>query len=88
MNIDSKLNNPNLTFATKKMWLNAALAIFIAYVPTSSYGEDELEAYYMDLERLYREGHTFFKVIVGNFNAKIGLKRTAEELHIGTHGME
>ncbi|XGW07769.1 hypothetical protein V3C99_010708 [Haemonchus contortus] len=42
----------------------------------------------MDLERLYREDHTFFKVIVGDFNAKIGPRKTTEELHIGTHGME
>ncbi|XGW34570.1 hypothetical protein V3C99_018476 [Haemonchus contortus] len=42
----------------------------------------------MDLERLYREDHTFFKVIVGDFNAKIGPRRTAEQLHIGTHGVE
>ncbi|XGW32545.1 hypothetical protein V3C99_017249, partial [Haemonchus contortus] len=45
-------------------------------------------SFYMDLERLYREDHTFFKVIVGDFNAKIGPRRTAEELHIGTHGVE
>uniref|UniRef100_A0A7I4XSQ7 Endo/exonuclease/phosphatase domain-containing protein n=1 Tax=Haemonchus contortus TaxID=6289 RepID=A0A7I4XSQ7_HAECO len=38
--------------------------------------------------RSSREDHTFFKVIVGDFNAKIGLRWTAEELHIGTHGME
>uniref|UniRef100_A0A7I5E6N2 Craniofacial development protein 2-like n=1 Tax=Haemonchus contortus TaxID=6289 RepID=A0A7I5E6N2_HAECO len=42
----------------------------------------------MDLERLYREDHTFFKVIVGDFNAKIGPRRTAEERHFGTHGVE
>ncbi|XGW33883.1 hypothetical protein V3C99_017959 [Haemonchus contortus] len=65
-----------------------ALTIFVAYAPTSSYEEEELEAFYMDLEKLYREDHTFFKVIVGDFNVKIGLSRTAEELHIGTHGVE
>ncbi|XGW18241.1 hypothetical protein V3C99_002678, partial [Haemonchus contortus] len=43
-----------------------ALTIFVAYAPTSSYEEVELEAFYMDLERLYREDHTFFKVIVGD----------------------
>nr|CDJ91950.1 endonuclease-reverse transcriptase [Haemonchus contortus] len=64
------------------------LTIFVAYAPTSSYEEERLEASYMDLERLYREDHTFFKVIVGDFNAKIGPRRMAEELHIGTHGME
>ncbi|XGW34777.1 hypothetical protein V3C99_018637, partial [Haemonchus contortus] len=29
-----------------------------------------------------------YDVIVGDFNAKIGPRRTTEELHIGTHGME
>uniref|UniRef100_A0A7I4YYC4 Reverse transcriptase domain-containing protein n=1 Tax=Haemonchus contortus TaxID=6289 RepID=A0A7I4YYC4_HAECO len=42
----------------------------------------------MDLERLYREDHTFFEVIVADFNAKICLRITAEELHFGTHGVE
>ncbi|VDO38802.1 unnamed protein product [Haemonchus placei] len=61
-----------------------ALTIFVAYAPTSSYEEEELESFYMDLERLYREDHTFFKAIVGDFNAKTGPRGTAEELHIGT----
>ena len=42
----------------------------------------------MDLERFYREDHTFFKVIIGDFNAKIGPRRSSEERHIGTHGLE
>ncbi|XGW03850.1 hypothetical protein V3C99_015193 [Haemonchus contortus] len=41
----------------------------------------------MDPEKLFREDHTFFKVIVGDFKAKIGLG-TDEELHIGAHGMK
>ncbi|EYC43942.1 hypothetical protein Y032_0476g2139 [Ancylostoma ceylanicum] len=65
-----------------------ALTVFIAYAPTSSYDEDEIEAFYMDMEKFYREDHTFYKVIVGDFNAKIGPRRTPEELHIGTHGLE
>ncbi|VDM55050.1 unnamed protein product [Angiostrongylus costaricensis] len=42
----------------------------------------------MDLEKLYREDHTLFKVIIGGFNTKIGLRRTSEERHIETHGLE
>ncbi|EYC24770.1 hypothetical protein Y032_0013g2100 [Ancylostoma ceylanicum] len=49
-----------------------ALTVFVAYAPTPSYDEDEIEAFYMDLEKFYREDHTFYKVIVGDFNAKIG----------------
>uniref|UniRef100_A0A7I4YCL4 TIR domain-containing protein n=1 Tax=Haemonchus contortus TaxID=6289 RepID=A0A7I4YCL4_HAECO len=37
------------------------LTIFVAYAPTSSYEDEELESFHVDLERLYREEHTFFK---------------------------
>ncbi|EYC30246.1 hypothetical protein Y032_0005g2538 [Ancylostoma ceylanicum] len=64
-----------------------ALTVFLAYAPTSSYDEDEIEAFYMDLEKFYRGDHTFYKVIVSEFNAKTDPRRTPEELHIGTHGI-
>ncbi|EYB95697.1 hypothetical protein Y032_0156g3095 [Ancylostoma ceylanicum] len=53
-----------------------ALAVVVAYAPTSSYDEDEIEAFYMDLEKFYREYHTFYKVIACDFNAMIGPRRT------------
>ena len=65
-----------------------AVTIFVAYAPTSSNDEEEIEAFYMDLKKLYREDNTFYNVIVGDFNAKIGSRRTPEELHIGTHGLQ
>ncbi|XGW19910.1 hypothetical protein V3C99_003613 [Haemonchus contortus] len=90
MNIDSyeSLTTRIGRLRLRRCGSTPALTIFVAYAPTSSYEEEELESFYMDLERLYREDHTFFKVIVGDFNAKIGPRRTAEELHIGTHGVE
>ncbi|VDM51588.1 unnamed protein product [Angiostrongylus costaricensis] len=36
------------------------LTNFVVYAPTSNYDEEEVEAFYMDLE-FYREDHTFFK---------------------------
>ncbi|KAK6743751.1 hypothetical protein RB195_010820 [Necator americanus] len=42
----------------------------------------------MDLEKFYQEDHAFYKVIIGDFNAKVGPRRTPEELHIGTHGLQ
>uniref|UniRef100_A0A0K0CU77 Endo/exonuclease/phosphatase domain-containing protein n=1 Tax=Angiostrongylus cantonensis TaxID=6313 RepID=A0A0K0CU77_ANGCA len=64
-----------------------ALTIIVVYAPTSNYDE-EVEASSMDLEKFYREDHTFFEGIIGDFNAKIGPRRTSEELHIVTHGLE
>ncbi|VDO23763.1 unnamed protein product [Haemonchus placei] len=50
-----------------------APTIFFVYAPTSSYDEEELEAFCMDLE-LYREDHTFFKDIVGDLAPEERLK--------------
>ncbi|KAK6734221.1 hypothetical protein RB195_017791 [Necator americanus] len=48
----------------------SALTIFVANAPTSSYEEEEVEAFYMDLEKFYREDHAFYKVIIGDFNTE------------------
>uniref|UniRef100_A0A0K0DRL3 Endo/exonuclease/phosphatase domain-containing protein n=1 Tax=Angiostrongylus cantonensis TaxID=6313 RepID=A0A0K0DRL3_ANGCA len=45
-------------------------------------------SFYMELDRFYREDCTFFKVIIGDSNAKIGPRRSSEEGHIWTHGLE
>ncbi|ETN73680.1 hypothetical protein NECAME_00768 [Necator americanus] len=56
-----------------------ALTIFVAYAPTSSYEEEEVEAFYMDLERFYREDHAFQEERRRNFTsgptAYIGMTR-------------
>uniref|UniRef100_A0A0K0D2L6 Alpha-methylacyl-CoA racemase n=1 Tax=Angiostrongylus cantonensis TaxID=6313 RepID=A0A0K0D2L6_ANGCA len=67
----------------KRCGSKPALTIFVVYAPTSNYDEEEVEPFYMDLERLYRVDHTFFKVIIGGFNAKIGPRRSSEERLMG-----
>ncbi|KAE9412465.1 hypothetical protein Angca_007132, partial [Angiostrongylus cantonensis] len=65
-----------------------AFTIFVVYVPTSNYDEEEVEIFYMVLQKFCRKDHTFFKFIIGEFNAKTGPRRTSEERHIGTRGLE
>nr|CDJ93847.1 Endonuclease exonuclease phosphatase and RNA-directed DNA polymerase (reverse transcriptase) domain containing protein [Haemonchus contortus] len=60
MNIDSyeSLTTRTARLRLRRCGSTPALTIFVAYAPTSSYEEEELEAFYMDLERLYRGNHT------------------------------
>ncbi|EYC18145.1 hypothetical protein Y032_0028g1700 [Ancylostoma ceylanicum] len=43
---------------------------------------------YEDLKKFRMKVHTFYNVIVGDINAKIGPMRTPEGLYIGTHGLQ
>uniref|UniRef100_A0A0K0DPX9 Uncharacterized protein n=1 Tax=Angiostrongylus cantonensis TaxID=6313 RepID=A0A0K0DPX9_ANGCA len=90
MNIDSfeQLTTRIGRLPLKRCGSTPALTIFVVYAPTSTYDEGEVEAFYMDLEKFHKEDHTFFKVIIEDFNAKIGPRRTSEERHIGTYELE
>uniref|UniRef100_A0A0K0D7F7 Endo/exonuclease/phosphatase domain-containing protein n=1 Tax=Angiostrongylus cantonensis TaxID=6313 RepID=A0A0K0D7F7_ANGCA len=85
MNIDSfeQLATRIARLRLKRCGSTKALTIYVVYAPTSNYDEGEVEAFYMDLERFYREDHAFFKVIIGDFNAKIGQRRSSEKVIIG-----
>ncbi|VDM52461.1 unnamed protein product [Angiostrongylus costaricensis] len=89
MNIDSleQLTTRIGRLRLKRCGSIPTLTIFVVYAPTSNYDE-EAEALYIDLEKFYREDHTFLKVIIGDFNTNIGPRRTSEERHIGTCGLE
>ncbi|ETN70452.1 hypothetical protein NECAME_14750 [Necator americanus] len=65
-----------------------AFTVLVVYAPTSSYEGEVVEAFYVDLEKFYREDYIFYKVIISDFNAKIGPTRTSGELHIGTYGLQ
>ncbi|KAK6757994.1 hypothetical protein RB195_015675 [Necator americanus] len=87
--IDSQLTTRIGLLWMRRCCSTPALTIFVAYALTSSYEEEEeVEAFHMDLEKFYREDHAFYKIIISDFNAKFGRRRTPEELHIGTHGLQ
>uniref|UniRef100_A0A0K0D4A0 Craniofacial development protein 2-like n=1 Tax=Angiostrongylus cantonensis TaxID=6313 RepID=A0A0K0D4A0_ANGCA len=65
----------------KRCGSTPALTIFVVYAPASNYDEEEVEAFFMDFEMFYREDHNLFKVIVEDFNAKIGPRRMSTNLH-------
>uniref|UniRef100_A0A0K0DG08 Endo/exonuclease/phosphatase domain-containing protein n=1 Tax=Angiostrongylus cantonensis TaxID=6313 RepID=A0A0K0DG08_ANGCA len=90
MNIDSfeQLTTRIRRLRLKRFGSTPALTIFVVYAPISNYDEEEVEAFYVDLEKFSSEDHMFLKVIIGDFNAKTGSRRSSEERHTGTHGLE
>ncbi|KAK6750637.1 hypothetical protein RB195_002547 [Necator americanus] len=54
--------------------------------PTSAADESELDAFYEELEEVVRNEKSFYKFVVGDFNAKLG-KATEEEYRIGRFGL-
>ncbi|KAK6763330.1 hypothetical protein RB195_023871 [Necator americanus] len=56
------------------------------YSPTLAADDPELGAFYKDLEEVIRNEKSFYKFVVGDFNAKIG-KATEEEYRIGKLGL-
>ncbi|KIH68696.1 hypothetical protein ANCDUO_00970 [Ancylostoma duodenale] len=75
MNIDSfeQLTTRIGRLRLRRSGPTRALTIFVAYAPTSSYDGGEIEAFYMDLEKFYREDHAFYKSSVINWDVFISL---------------
>ena len=64
------------------------MTVCVVYAATLSHDENEVEAFYTNLERFYREDYAFFDAIFGDFNANIGVRRMSQEQHTETNGLE
>ncbi|VDP05417.1 unnamed protein product [Heligmosomoides polygyrus] len=73
MNIDSyeSLTTRIGCLRLKRCGFVPALTVFVAYSPTPDNDDEGVEAFYVELEKFYKKDHTFYKVVVGDFNAKI-----------------
>ncbi|KAK6750216.1 hypothetical protein RB195_002296 [Necator americanus] len=63
-----------------------SISIINCYSPTSADDDCELDAFYEELEEVVRSEKSFYKFVVGDFNAKLG-KATEEEYGIGRFGL-
>ena len=64
------------------------VTIIMTYAPTSSSSEEEIETHYEAIEKAYTDSKSKYKILIGDFNAKIGIKEKEETYQsIGPYGI-
>ncbi len=62
-----------------------SLKVIQVYAPTSTHPDEEVEVMYEDISRAIHTNKTYFNVVMGDFNAKLGT-RGDNELRVGQFG--
>lgn len=57
------------------------------YAPTSSYTDEEAEEFYEALSNAIERNKSHYKIVMGDFNAKIGKQEQGEEKTVGRYGL-
>ncbi|KIH47015.1 hypothetical protein ANCDUO_22929, partial [Ancylostoma duodenale] len=86
MNIDSfeQLTTRIGRLRLRRCGSKPVLTIFVAYAPTSSYDEEDIEAFYMDVKEFYREDHTFYKHLRNSAKSAEGSRGNKKRLSYET----
>ncbi|KAK6766960.1 hypothetical protein RB195_026305 [Necator americanus] len=85
--VDSnEILSPRLAILHLRPLRQKPISIINCYSPSSAADESELDAFYEELEEVIRNKKSFYKFVVGDFNAKLG-KDTEEEYRIGRFGL-
>ncbi|KAK6729601.1 hypothetical protein RB195_006570 [Necator americanus] len=85
--VDShEILSPRLAILRLRPLRQKSISIINCYSPTSAADDSELDAFYEELEEVVRNEKSFYKFVVGDFNAKLG-KATEEEYRIGRFGL-
>lgn len=61
------------------------LDIIQVYFPTSSHSDDEIEEFYQDLQELLDSSKSHYKMVIGDFNARVGKHLTGDTM-VGKFG--
>ncbi|KAK6762617.1 hypothetical protein RB195_023369 [Necator americanus] len=84
--VDShEILSPRLAILRLRPLRQKSISIINCYSPTSAADDFELDAFYEELE-VVRNEKSFYKLVVGDFNAKLG-KATEKEYRIGRFGL-
>ncbi|KAI5640839.1 craniofacial development protein 2-like [Phthorimaea operculella] len=64
------------------------LTIIQAYAPTSAHTDEEVEEFYVVLNRACDENKSAWRLLMGDFNAKVGIRQDSDnDAILGPHGL-
>ena len=78
--------SPRLAILRLTLSRQRKISIINCYSPTRAADENELDAFYNELEEVVRNEKSFYKFVVGDFNARMGKAREGE-YRIGKFGL-
>ncbi|CAH2246837.1 jg12407 [Pararge aegeria aegeria] len=62
-----------------------SLKVIEVYAPTTAHSDKEVEALYEDISKAIHTSKTYYSVVMGDYNARLG-KRSGAELRVGQFG--
>ena len=63
------------------------LQVIQVYAPTSSHSDEEVEELYEEIARSMEKNKSHFKIIMGDFNAKVGQQHKSDGTIVGQFGL-
>jgi hypothetical protein len=78
--------NERLAQITLKLNKKYSINIIQVYAPTTSHEDEEVDKLYEEINRLMKTSKVHYNLVIGDFNAKVGLKKDGEESVMGNFG--
>lgn len=78
--------SPRVVYLILKLNERYKIKITQAYAPTTTHPDDEVERFYEDVSKAVHEMPTYYNLVIGDFNAKLGHKEDDSEIAMGNHG--
>lgn len=82
-----KAVNDRIATMTLKINERYQMQITQVYAPTTDHEDEEIEEFYEALSHAIERSKSHYKIVMGDFNAKVGLQEQQEEMTVGKHGL-
>ena len=64
-----------------------SVKVIQVYAPTSAYSDEAIESMYEEINELMDQVNTQYTIVMGDFNAKIGIRKQGEDCILGPYGI-